>query len=596
MMTNTSIDARKDVYISDLYAFSLEKAHISPYTAKNKWEVMSYETAETKGKMLIASGESTPAPITIKPSLEGWYRIYICMGEVAGLPNHIDVKLTDDEFPRTVTPCRMGTYCMWNTSENVEESFWKCADMTGQDITVSKPIFDAKYCANVFWFHFVPMSDEEVEAFKARKPHRHMIAHMDGDFHALDAKNSAHDFCKPIYTMKDSDVSIICQEVINDLCTWEYPGEDYVYRDAISASRAKYFHTLTSNRGEIYKEQIAYAHQHGIKMFAGHRMQLSNFSFPYDGPLFRIPFVDAHKHERCEARDGTVIDFLSYGYEAVQNFILDAMMESAKQGFDGVLNIWTRGIHLYFEKPVADRFKEKFGDKIDMRTLKEDDPRLIEVKSDIIVEFYRKVRNAFSAFAKENGKEEMKIYITGCFDVQSSLNDGIDIARLAKEGLIDGVIQTKMKLCEQTDDVLTEDGAAIDLARYTEKARRERMYDRVSGSFMNLLAEGTKAYREIMDKYGIDYYTEIQWETYKKPEEYVNGAKQVYSTYGCGLSLWDCYPNRTNILSEWESVSHLGDREYVLNMSEDPRDYHKICKVLSYNGVDVRYISPSWRG
>ena len=92
-MPNTSIDTRKDVYISDLYAFSLEKEQISPYTEKNKWETMSYETAETKGKMLIASGESTPAPITIRPSLEGWYKIYICMGEVAGLPNHIDGKL-----------------------------------------------------------------------------------------------------------------------------------------------------------------------------------------------------------------------------------------------------------------------------------------------------------------------------------------------------------------------------------------------------------------------------------------------------------------------------------------------------------------------
>ena len=81
---------------------------------------------------------------------------------------------------------------------------------------------------------------------------------------------------------------------------------------------------------------------------------------------------------------------------------------------------------------------------------------------------------------------------------------------------------------------------------------------------MNLLAEGTKAYREIADAYGI--------------------------------SLWDCYPNRTNILSEWASVSRPGDREEVLNMSEDPRDYHKICKVLSYNGVDVRYINPGWRG
>ena len=587
-------DGGKEVYISDLAALAAEKERLSAYSSKDKWECVSYETAYTKGTMLIASSESRPEPVTISPALSGWYRIYLCTGDFGGA-TRVDVKLSGDEFPTTVSPCRMGQYSMWTNSENVEEAFWKCADMTGRTVTVSKPDVGFKSAAALLWLRFVPMSAEEVGEFKNTKPVRRMIAHMDGDFHGNYEKHERHDYCRAIYAMKDSDVGIICQEVMNDLCGYEFPGGDYAFRDEITKTRYEYFKKLTADRYGVYKDEIDYAHEFGIKLFAAHRMQLSDFAFPFTNPIFSVPFVVENRDKRCEARDGTAIDFLSYGYKEVQDFMINCMLESAKQGFDGVLNIWTRGMHLLFEKPVRERFKEKYGKNVDMRTLLEDDPRLTGTKSDIMTEFYRRMRRALSDFAAKNGKEPLKIYITGCFDVQSSLRDGIDIERLAKEGLIDGVIQTKMKVTELTDGVLDGDGL-IDIEKYKEKAKRERMFDRVTGSFIDLLAEGTKEYRRIADEYGIDYHTEIQWETYKKAEEYVNGAKQIYSAYGKGISLWDCYPCRVNSLSEWAAVSRLGDREKVLSMSEEPSAYHRIIKVLSYNGSDVRYYNPSWRG
>ena len=589
-----TIRGRGEVYISDLASLAVEKERLSPYSSKDKWECVRYETAETAGTMLIASEESTPAPVTVDPGLEGWYGIYVCTGWF-GASNRVDIQLTGDEFPTTVAPCRLGAYSMWTPSENVEEAFWKCSDMTGKSVTVSKPDTGFKTTAGLLWLRFVPMSRKEAEEYKNAKPVRRMIAHMDGDFHGNYEKHCRHDYCRAIYAMKDSDVGIICQEVMNDLCAYDFPGADYAFRDKTTETRYGYFTGLTEDRNGVYKDEIDYAHKFGIKLFAAHRMQLSDFAFPFSNPIFRVPFVGENRDKRCEARDGTAIDFLSYGYKEVQDFMINNMLESALQGFDGVLNIWTRGMHLLFERPVRDRFREKYGDGVDMRTLPEDDPRLTGTKSDVMTDFYVRMRRALSDFSERNGKEPLKIYITGCFDVASSLRDGIDIERLAKEGLIDGVIQTKMKVVELTDGVLDGDGL-INIEKYKEKAKRERMFDRVTGSFIDLLADGTKEYRRIADAYGIDYHTEIQWETYKRAEEYVNGAKQIYSAYGKGISLWDCYPCRVNILSEWAAVSHLGDREKVLAMSEDPAAYHRIIKVLSYNGSDVRYYNPSWRG
>lgn len=594
MKVNCMNDERKEVCISDLPSLVGEKEKLSLYSSKDKWECVEYETAEAKGTMLIASNGSFPPPVTIDPGLRGWYRVCVCTGEF-GAFNHIDIKLSGDEFPTTVSPCRMGRYAMWTASENVEETFWKCADMTGRSVTLSKPDVGVAYTACVLWLRFIPMNADEVEAFGKSKPARNMVAHMDGDFHAMDVKDDPHGYCKAIYAMKDSDVGVICQEVMNDLCDYSLPGDDYAFRDAGTATRHAYFKELTENRYAVYKEQIAYAHKYGIKLFAAHRMQLSNFAFPISNPIFNIPFVGENPDKRCEARDGTAVGFLSYGYEGVRDFMIKALLESAEHGFDGVLNIWTRGMHLLFEEPVRKLFREKYGDGVDMRALPEDDPRLTGVKSDIIAGFYRRVRKEFADFAEKHGREPLKIYVTGCFDVQSSRRDGVDIERLAKEGLIDGVIQTKMKVCENTEGVVGEDGL-IDIEKYKEKAKRERMLERVTGSLIDLLAEGTGEYRRIADEYGIDYYTEIQWETYKRAEEYVQGAKAIYSAHGKGISLWDCYPCRVNILSEWNAVSHLGDREKVLGMSEDPEAYHRICKALSYGGSDVRYYNPSWRG
>ena len=110
-------NAKKEIYISDLFEFSKEKDRIVSYTSKNKWECVSYETSVTKGKLLVASDKSNPPPLTLVPGLSGWYRIYVCMGELTAPGNlfqHIDIKLSGDDFPRTVSPCRMGPYTMWS--------------------------------------------------------------------------------------------------------------------------------------------------------------------------------------------------------------------------------------------------------------------------------------------------------------------------------------------------------------------------------------------------------------------------------------------------------------------------------------------------
>ena len=578
--------------ISDFSSAVIEKEHLSTKSLSDRWETVPYETAEISGTLLVASDMNVPAPVTVDPALSGWYRIYVCMTDVLG-GNRINLQLTDDTFPATAMPGKLNRYIMWITAEKAEEALWKCADMTGQRITISKVKSGVPNTANILWLRFVPMSEKEVSehlAIQKDSSRKTMFAHMDGDFHGYDAQ----DYKKSLFAMKDSDVGTVCMEVMNDLVDYTSFDQPYFPRKADTLARMSYCREFSENREEIYPSMIAYAHENGMKLFAGHRMQLSSFSFPLEQPLFTVPFVDEHPEYRCLSRDGKMIDFLSYGYSEVQDFMIQNILESARFGFDGVHLIFDRGQHLLFEEPIKARFIAKYGET-DFCRLPLNDVRLIDIKSEILTEFLIKLRNALNGYAEKQGTAPLKIYMTAYFTYEDGLLDGFDIERFAAAGVIDGIVQAKMRVWEDTEGVIAEDGL-IDLEKYTEKANTEYVIRRDHSSNMPSILEGLPKYRELADRFGLALFSENQWEGAQPAEAYVKSAKAIYNAGGIGLALWDCYPVRVHNLGEWAATSRLGVKENVLAMSEEAGAYHKIIKILSWNGKDMRYYNPSWRG
>ncbi len=296
------------------------------------------------------------------------------------------------------------------------------------------------------------MSDDEVKTYLAVKSDRSrktMLAHMDGDFHANDNAKTVRDYCKALYAMRDSDVGVVCMEVMNDLVDYSRFDAPYAPRTLDSVRRMEYMRHLSENRNEVYPAQIAYAHENGMKLFAAHRMQLSDFAFPLEQPMFSLPFVEEHSALRCMARDGSAVDFLSYGYEEVQDFMIGNILESARYGFDGVYLIFDRGQHLLFEEPVKQRNEKKYGEDADFYRLPLSDEKLLDIKSEILTEFLGKLRCALTDYAAAHGTKPMLIYTTTYFSHEDALLDGFDMARFADAGVIDGFIQAKMCVWEE---------------------------------------------------------------------------------------------------------------------------------------------------
>ena len=119
--------------------------------------------------------------------------------------------------------------------------------------------------------------------------------------------------------------------------------------------------------------------------------------------------------------------------------IIDLLAEQVGFGADGAHIVFNRGYPVVlYEKPFCDMFKENMA-WIPMKSA-EDDPRVIEMRSDIVSTFFKELR------AKINEEEQrradgrhIEISVMVLEASENVLQYGVDIARLVKEKLLDVV-------------------------------------------------------------------------------------------------------------------------------------------------------------
>ena len=105
----------------------------------DSWELVPYNTIYGGGTMLLCRGNSLPKPVSIRPGLKGWQRIYVCL--LAG--NYPSASLT----LKLKGDCGSSFFCKnspnpkfhnWSAAENAEEYYWECADMTDEEVTIGR--------------------------------------------------------------------------------------------------------------------------------------------------------------------------------------------------------------------------------------------------------------------------------------------------------------------------------------------------------------------------------------------------------------------------------------------------------------------------
>ena len=160
------MDNRAEVYVNDLARRAAPLANLSQKRLLDKWEIVPYETTEQSGTLLSAMKNVRPDPVVISLNLTGWYRIYACLPSYGTVKDFsVNLQLTRDKAFSQLSPSgrQHGTF---------EEVYWKSADLTGQDITLSKFKTGCEHDAMLAWLRFVPMSEAEVETYTENQQRR----------------------------------------------------------------------------------------------------------------------------------------------------------------------------------------------------------------------------------------------------------------------------------------------------------------------------------------------------------------------------------------------------------------------------------------
>lgn len=225
---------------------------------------------------------------------------------------------------------------------------------------------------------------------------------------------------------------------------------------------------------------------------------------------------------------------LSYAAEEVQDHLIEIYREVLERDPDGVGFMFHRGMPMMlWEEPFCRRFIKTFGE--DPRSLKENDPRVFQMRAEIVTEFMRKIRAVLDETTKESGDSNgrLKLAVTTFATHADNKRFGLDVEKWIEEKLIDQI------------------GIAW-FAYYTSglktKSGDTRYYARIANS------TGVKVF---------PFY--VGWKM-SRATNLLSDVARDYDEGADGVAVWD--PNQ---FKEWQSgnnpywplVSRLGHRDAI---------------------------------
>lgn len=601
----------KSVHLTDLASLCQPQSNLSKTFERGKWGFTSYETnAETKGTLISAREDSLPEPVTIDPGLTGWYAIFVGLPELRSngwFQNTICIKMTSDEAHTQFAP-QPG----WET---IEEVYWKCADMTNEQLTISKYCDGFPSDSVLAWLRFVPLTEEEVanyQADQARTDTKRL--YMTHDMHGFLIQAGAGAVERALDIVENnrhSDCEWLSLENIMAL----YDGDPIcgdIEKQSYLGSHDLYVHPNLPLLDQIFEPVIDYAHRCDMKVCISHRMGAWCLEYPDDGGYFNNKFFDAHPELRCVDRNGAVVEALSYAYPEVQDHMIKVFLSSAAYGPDALEMMFHRGVpYVLFEEPVQKRFAEKYPG-VDMRLLAVEDPRVLDIHCEIMTEFVRRLRTALDRFCEERGVK-IGLHARGLFSLYDSKVIAVDLATWAKEGLISAILSTPTRIFELLPDEVWEDSThtAINLEKYTHYVRtsNEPAVSRAShfGGFreprpdhLGILRgpktqkERIQEFMELERNYGVVFYPCIL-PRYMPPAEY---QRYIMELHECGVdrfSFWDAY-SRSPRKIEWSMISRLGHKDELASFTDGEGTLWHKERIIAAGGKTFSHYSPSWAG
>ena len=576
------------------------RENLSPYALMDKWRIVPVGTAEYSTNMLASLG-GHPEDVTLSPELEGWYKIYL---HTPG-QSVLHLKLSGD-------PCFCAATASLRDFYTMEEFLWRCTDMTGQSLTLTRKRDANDRHSMLAAIRFVPMSEEEVaqyQAEEARTDTKRLYATDDMHAHLyFEHTRTLDDWRAVALNYAHSDVEWLSIEQIRNFVSCRLPTKDtanFCFPRAGDRNVQEQYPLFDYEK--VLKTVVEQGHSQGLKMSVSLRMGAWGLTYPYDQYYFDCDFMQENPQWRTYDRNGDEIAAISYAYPEVRKFMVDELLNMARSGCDAVTLIAHRGIpYVLYEKPVADRFFELYGEY--PYELPLDEPRLNALHCEIMTGLMREIRTALDA---EFGKGKIGLHVRTLYSPYDTKYVGLDVEEWAKEGLIDAIISYPVRFHEMLPDEVWQDAAhtRIDLAKYTNFVRTKagatihpgdcELLPPIKNSRGELCgpegqAEHVAEWMALEQKYGVKVYFEIM-PRHLSNEEFKRRALDLYASGAERIALWDTY-GRAPMKAMWSTAGRLGHKDELADMDVGEGEYYRRFRIYRIAGADISRYEPFWGG
>ena len=545
------------IYLTDLDHCQPQSA-LSTRAKRGHWRTLEYKTDGFSGAIVIA-GDLTGAPEIVYPlRREGWYAISIGVMHQHRFDLWTQVKLSGDPTfsllalrPELERVGRItGSPGRW--AANIQELFWKVADLTGQDIIFTQlclqkgledePGVERYAKTAIAYIKLTPLSADQVSALHAdrqRSDTRRLFAHNDAtSYQCSYLVTTAEDIQREIEPFRDTDFSRLYWEAAyGDLLAYlgeagrlpTYDGVDDFF--LVHERQCAHSWRVFRDQGiDQLKVATDYAHQIGLELHAGVRMAGFYFN-PWAEDTFNSGSIYYQRQEhRGMARDGSLNPRLSYAYPETRTYMLSVLREIAQYPVDGIGLLYVRRPPLLdYEPPLVQGFMAEYGQ--DPRLLDERDPRWLAYRCRVLTGFMKDVRQMLDAEAQRQGRGRFEISVVVSGREEENLFNAMDLPTWIAERLVDTVIPYTM--APRLNSAMEAWSDPRDLNYWLSLTHGTRCT-----LAPNLLPR------------------------FQSQEEYRRKADAMYAAGAKNLFFWDCN-NRASYNAPWDTLRRLGHREEI---------------------------------
>ncbi|HIA13083.1 MAG TPA: hypothetical protein EYN69_13595 [Flavobacteriales bacterium] len=570
---------KKEMWLSDLTEFDPADA-ISYDRGEETWIAVDYEVDEGKGIMLFGLPELDLPPLTLRLKVTGWYEIRLGIfygSRLASIKDRVlCVKLSDDVTFSRISHEHYQSRKDGNYPEkefhwfDIAEAFWKCADLTGQDLIIKHPPRGdmAKQETNLAYVRLIPMDEAAIQHWKSQQPGaktKTLMANYDGGSFGQWGVSTPEDFLAEFECLRDSDFDIVLYAMARGPITL-YPSKvgEFVSPTGIHG-QGHVLHQCVKNGLDPLDIAIKAAHTCGVKLFpqtrlVGTQLPPGHLRTDYGGKM-----MADHPEWMCTYPDGKPTRHLSLAFKGVRDFHVRLMREWVEDYHaDGVNILFSRSFpFVYYEQLVCEAFYKVY--KEDMRKLPPVDERVQRIRASFLTQFLREVR----LMLDEVGKVQER-YIPTCYLVPVNNSPSNIPAETGKSGLAEclfNALDVPIWIQEGLVDYL-----AVHLHMYGE-------HD--GTSVQPKIREFTDLSKDTKTKVFVDIYPRRM-----PPRQYRKIAMSYYDAGADGLAFWDSY-GRYFRASEWAFIKRLGHRDDLADWEGVGDDYYKVFPLRRLDGYEM---------